>query len=276
MNVTDYQESTGEVIAIGQKPDGTPSLINVDADGNLITGLEFTGDITLGVVQIDQTTANANEVVVKTSALPTGAATQTTLASVLSKIIAAPATEAKQDTINTSIGAINAKITACNTGAVTVAASALPTGAATAAKQPALGTAGTSSTDVITVQGIASGTAQPVSGTVTATPPSATLSSPVSDYENSRVVSASACKLVMLCGYNSGPAQWIQIFNSATVPANNAVPVVSYGIPSQSSFQIPIPVSGLPLSTGCSWSNSSAGNKKTIGSADCFVTAVIL
>ena len=45
---------------------------------------------------------------------------------------------------------------------------ALPTGAATAAKQPALGTAGTASTDVITVQGIASGTPQPISGTVTA------------------------------------------------------------------------------------------------------------
>lgn len=44
-----------------------------------------------------------------------------------------------------------------------VTASALPTGAATAAKQPALGTAGSSSTDVISVQGIASGTAMPVS-----------------------------------------------------------------------------------------------------------------
>lgn len=39
----------------------------------------------------------------------------------------------------------------------------LPTGAATSAKQPALGTAGSASTDVITVQGIASGTALPVS-----------------------------------------------------------------------------------------------------------------
>lgn len=39
----------------------------------------------------------------------------------------------------------------------------LPTGAATAAKQPALGTAGSSSSDVISVQGIASGTALPVS-----------------------------------------------------------------------------------------------------------------
>ena len=39
----------------------------------------------------------------------------------------------------------------------------LPTGAATLAKQPALGTAGAASADVITVQGIAGGTAQPIS-----------------------------------------------------------------------------------------------------------------
>lgn len=53
----------------------------------------------------------------------------------------------------------------------------LPTGAATSAKQPALGTAGSASSDVITVQGIASmtpikvdgsGVTQPISGTVTA------------------------------------------------------------------------------------------------------------
>lgn len=55
----------------------------------------------------------------------------------------------------------------------------LPTGAATAAKQPALGTAGTASADVLTVQGIASmtalkvdgsGSTQPISGTVTVNP----------------------------------------------------------------------------------------------------------
>lgn len=43
-------------------------------------------------------------------------------------------------------------------------AGTLPTGAATAAKQPALGTAGTPSTDVITVQGITAGTPLPVIG----------------------------------------------------------------------------------------------------------------
>lgn len=47
---------------------------------------------------------------------------------------------------------------------VDVVTSALPTGAATAAKQPALGTAGTASADVITVQGIASMTALVVDG----------------------------------------------------------------------------------------------------------------
>jgi len=95
------------------------------------------------------------------------------------------ATSAKQDTIighvdgiETSLTSIDGKITAVNTGAVVVSSSALPSGASTAAKQPALGTAGTASADVITVQGIASMTAlkvdgsavtQPVSGTVAVT-----------------------------------------------------------------------------------------------------------
>lgn len=60
---------------------------------------------------------------------------------------------------------------------VSAAALPLPAGAATAAKQPALGTAGTPSADVISVQGVTgmtalkvdgSATTQPVSGTVTA------------------------------------------------------------------------------------------------------------
>lgn len=63
------------------------------------------------------------------------------------------------------------------TFAVSAAALPLPTGAATSAKQPAIGTAGTPSVDVLTVQGATSMTAlkvdgsavtQPVSGTVTA------------------------------------------------------------------------------------------------------------
>lgn len=57
-------------------------------------------------------------------------------------------------------------------GSITVDASSLPlpTGAATAAKQPALGTAGTASADVITVQGIASMTALKVDGSAVTQP----------------------------------------------------------------------------------------------------------
>jgi hypothetical protein len=79
------------------------------------------------------------------------------------------ATSAKQDTlighvdgVETLLGTIDADTSAL-AGAVAgtevqvdVVSSALPTGASTAAKQPALGTAGTASTDVISVQGIAS------------------------------------------------------------------------------------------------------------------------
>lgn len=101
------------------------------------TKLEFGADNT----QTKVSTADPLPVVqTGTPALPTGAATEATLAT------------------------LNGKVTAVNTGAVVVSSSALPAGAATAAKQPALGTAGTASADVISVQGIASMTALKVDG----------------------------------------------------------------------------------------------------------------
>ena len=98
-------------------------------------------------------------------------------------LVAAPGTAT--DGLLVNLGANNdvtvtGTVTA-NAGTGTMAVSAaslpLPSGASTAAKQPALGTAGTASADVLTVQGIAamtalkvdgSGVTQPVSGTVTA------------------------------------------------------------------------------------------------------------
>lgn len=55
--------------------------------------------------------------------------------------------------------------TGSTTQPVSVVSLPLPSGAATSAKQPALGSAGTAATDVITVQGIASGVAQSVTDT---------------------------------------------------------------------------------------------------------------
>jgi hypothetical protein len=78
----------------------------------------------------------------------------------------------------TSTNPLRIDPTGSTTQPISAASLPLPSGASTAAKQPALGTAGTASTDVITVQGIASMTAlvvdgsavtQPVSGTVSVT-----------------------------------------------------------------------------------------------------------
>jgi hypothetical protein len=60
------------------------------------------------------------------------------------------------------------------TFAVSAASLPLPSGASTAAKQPALGTAGTASSDVLTVQGIASMTAIKVDGSAVTQPVSGT------------------------------------------------------------------------------------------------------
>lgn len=92
--------------------------------------------------------------------------------------------------IATSAASIDGKITACNTGAVVVASSALPSGAATAAKQPALGTAGTASADVITVQGIASMTALKVDGSAVTQPVSLASAVAVTDNSGSLTVDA--------------------------------------------------------------------------------------
>jgi hypothetical protein len=74
------------------------------------------------------------------------------------------------------------------TFAVSAASLPLPTGASTAAKQPALGTAGTASADVLTVQGIASMTALKVDGSAVTQPVSGTVT--ISALTNSSVVKA--------------------------------------------------------------------------------------
>ncbi len=86
------------------------------------------------------------------SALPTGAATEATLAAASAKL---PATLGQ----TTMAGSLSVAVASDQTVPVSAASLPLPTGAATAAKQPALGTAGVASADVITVQGVASMTA---------------------------------------------------------------------------------------------------------------------
>ena len=107
-----------------------------------------------GAVEITNDAGNAIPVSAAALPLPTGAATNTTLTDGTQKtqVTSLPSLPAGSSTI----GSVNV------TGTVP-----LPTGAALASKQPAPSTAGNPSIDVLTVQGVATGTPQPVSGTVT-------------------------------------------------------------------------------------------------------------
>jgi hypothetical protein len=131
-------------------------------DYDLATGGAYptTGKVPAGVVYVSANSTTAPTPVTDANGFPVRPATSTTWV------------------VGDGGGSLTVDGTVAVSGTVAISAAALPlpSGAATAAKQPALGAAGTPSTDVVTVQGIASMTAlkvdgsavtQPVSGTIT-------------------------------------------------------------------------------------------------------------
>lgn len=93
-------------------------------------------------------------------------------------------------------------------------------------------------------------------------------------YAASLVVKATPGVLFGVTFYNSkGSAQWIQVHDSATLPAENAVPLVILKIPSDTSAAYDFGERGCTFTHGIVICNSSTGPTKTIGSADCWITA---
>jgi len=93
----------------------------------------------------------------------------------------------------------------------------------------------------------------------------------------SAVISTTPTWFFGLSGYNNGPAQWIHLFNSTTVPADATAPYIApIRIGGATNFFFDLGEKGYFFFTGLSWSNSTTLSTKTIGAADVWMDALYL
>ena len=99
-------------------------------------------------------------------------------------------------------------------------------------------------------------------------------------YEASHVVKAAPGTLFFLFGHSSkAGAQWIQVHNATSLPANTAVPIYSFQVnatASNGNFSLDLTKFGDIFSTGIVVCNSTTGPTLTNGSADTWFTALYL
>ncbi len=135
----------------------------------------------------------------------------------------------------------------------------LPTGAATAAKQPALGTAGSAAADVISVQGVAGMTALAVApktscGGAAFTPAWQTVPTAATS-----LTSTTSCVVAILITNTNASPQTVTVTDGQTAP----VAVLSaFSIPGNS--QVTLPLHGAQMTSGIKWLAGGAGVTGTV------------
>jgi len=92
-------------------------------------------------------------------------------------------------------------------------------------------------------------------------------------YAASLVVKSGPGILYGFSVYNSNAgAQFIQVFDAASLPSNGAAPAVVFTVAATSNLGINW-IPGRAFQVGCVIVNSSTGPTLTVGSADCFFDA---
>lgn len=71
-------------------------------------------------------------------------------------------------------------------------------------------------------------------------------------------------------------AQFVQVFDASTLPADTAVPLISFQVPASSAGSLYFGSVGRAFEQGIVVCNSSTQGSKTIGSADCLFDAQFL
>ena len=85
----------------------------------------------------------------------------------------------------------------------------------------------------------------------------------------SKVVSAGATILFGISGYNSGPAQFIQLHDRVAALAGGEVPVLNIAVGAAANYSIDFGVYGMTFANGLMVANSSTAATLTAGAADC-------
>jgi hypothetical protein len=162
----------------------------------------------------------------------------------------------------------------------------LPTGAATAAKQPALGTAGTPSTDVITVQGAPSMTPLSITGSISNSGFNVTGSLPTGANVIGQVqtipktacgttaftpawqsvptgptalTSTTSCVIALIVTNTNGAAQTVTVTDGQGTPVTV---VNAFSVPANS--QVTFPLCGSQMTSGIKWSAGGTGMTGTV------------
>ena len=85
------------------------------------------------------------------------------------------------------------------------------------------------------------------------------------------IVKAAACDFYGFFGHNAGATQYIQVHDSATVPADTAVPLHTFRVEANQNFSFDTGKFPIYLRNGFVLCNSSTLATKTIGSANCWL-----